>query len=106
MIASARDKAPGRIRFAIELRLPDCPARRQSNSFASRPLPPKIRQGNGAGAFSLQRDCFNPLDFFGGEREVFGLEVLFHMLLARGSGQREHSDLHGKPKDNLCGPST
>ncbi len=57
------------------------------------------------GGVSLQRDRFNPLDFFGGECELFGLEVFFHMLLARGSGQREHPDLHGKPKDDLCGTS-
>ena len=54
---------------------------------------------------ALQGDRFNPRDFFGGEGELFGLEVLFHMLLARGSGQREHADLHGKPKDDLCGTS-
>ena len=54
----------------------------------------------------LQRDRFNPLDFFGGECELFGLQVLCHMLLARGSGKREHADLHRKPKDDLCGTST
>ena len=54
---------------------------------------------------ALQGDRFNPLDFFGGEGELFGLEVLLHMLLARGSGQREHADLHSKPKDDLCGTS-
>ena len=37
---------------------------------------------------------------------MFGLEVFFHMLLARGSGQREHADLHGKPKDDLRGTGT
>ena len=41
-----------------------------------------------------------------GECELFGLEVFFHMLLARGSGQREHPDLHGKPKNDLCGTRT
>ena len=51
----------------------------------------------------LQGDRFNPLDFVGGECELFGLEVFFHVLLARGSGQREHADLHGKPKDDLRG---
>ena len=51
----------------------------------------------------LERDAFNPRDLFGGECELFGLEVLFHMLLARGSGQREHPDLHGKTEDDLCG---
>ena len=56
--------------------------------------------------FFLQRDRFNPPDFFGGECELFGLQVFFHMMLARGSGQREHPDLHGKPKDDLYGTST
>ena len=56
--------------------------------------------------FSLQRDRFNPPDFFGGERETFGLEILFHMFFARGASQREHLDLHRKPKNNLCGSST
>src|SRR5438445_13467222 len=55
--------------------------------------------------FSLQRDRFNPPDVFGGECELFGLEVFFHMLWARGSGQREHPDVHGKPKDDLCDTS-
>jgi hypothetical protein len=27
------------------------------------------------------------------------------MLLAPGSGQRQHPDLHRKPKDDLCGTS-
>ncbi len=68
---------------------------------------PEFSNGrNWRGVFSLQRDRFNPLDFFGGECELFGLEVFFHMLLARGSGQREHPDLHGKPKDDLCGTGT
>jgi hypothetical protein len=56
--------------------------------------------------FFLQGDGFDPLDFFGGERELFGPEVFFHMLWARGSGQREHPDLHGKPKDDLRESST
>ena len=51
----------------------------------------------------LQGDRFNPLDFFGGECELFRLEVFFHVLLACGSGQREHADLHGKAKDDLGG---
>ena len=51
----------------------------------------------------LQGDRFNPLNFFGGERELFRLEVFFHVLLACGSGQREHADLHGKAKDDLGG---
>ena len=61
---------------------------------------------NRCGVFTLQRDRFNPLDFFAGERELFGLEVFFHMLLTRGSGQWEHADLHGKPKDDLRGTRT
>jgi len=66
------------------------------------PLPRGDRR-NRCGGFTLQRDRFDPLDFFAGEREMFGLEVFFHMLLARGSGQWEHADLHGKPKDDLSG---
>jgi hypothetical protein len=53
-------------------------------------------------AFLLERDRFNPLDFFAGECELLDLEVLSHMLLACGSSQRQHADLHGKPKDDLC----
>ncbi len=45
---------------------------------------PRDDGGNRCGV--LQRDCFDPLDFFAGEHELFGLEVFFHMLLARGSG--------------------
>ena len=56
----------------------------------------------GTGAVFLQRDRFDPLDFFAGERELFGLEVFFHVLSARGAGQREHADLLGKAKDDLC----
>jgi hypothetical protein len=55
--------------------------------------------------FSLQPDRFNPLDVFGGECELFGLEVFFPMLWARGAGQREYPDLHGEPKDDLGGTS-
>ena len=58
---------------------------------------------NRCGVFFLQRDRFNPLDFFAGERKLFGLEVFFHMLLARGSGQWEHAALHGKAKNDLSG---
>jgi hypothetical protein len=53
--------------------------------------------------FFLQGDGFDPPDFFGGERALFGPEVFFHMLLARGPGQGQHPDLHGKSKNNLCG---
>ncbi len=47
-----------------------------------------MTEGTCAGFSFLERDRFNPLDFPAGERELFGLEVFFHMLLARGSGQR------------------
>jgi hypothetical protein len=50
---------------------------------------------NGCGVFFLQGDHFDPLAFFDGERELFGLEVFFHMSLARGSGQREHPKSFG-----------
>lgn len=69
------------------------------------PLPRDDRR-NRCAVFFLQRDRFNPLDFFAGERELFGLEVFFHMLLTRGSGQWEHADLHGKAKDDLSGTRT
>jgi hypothetical protein len=52
---------------------------------------------------SLDRDHFNLPDLFAGERKPFGLEVFYHMLLARGSGQRQHADLHGEPEDDLRG---
>jgi len=32
---------------------------------------------------------------------MFRLEIIFHMLRVRGAGQREHPDLHRKPKDDL-----
>ena len=72
---------------------------------AGAPKPPRVLVAPSNPAF-LHRDGFNPLDFFAGERELFGLEVFFHMLLARGSGQREHPDLHGKAKDDLRGTGT
>src|SRR6266480_1360976 len=52
---------------------------------------------------SRQRDRFDPPDVFTGEPKPLGLEVLFHVLAARRSGQREHADLHGKPEDDLGG---
>ena len=64
---------------------------------------PRDDGSNRCRVFTLQRDRFNPLDFFAGEHELFGLEVFFHMLLTRGSGQWEHADLHGKAKDDLSG---
>ena len=42
----------------------------------------------------------------GGEFQMFGLEVLLHVSFARGSGQRQHADLHGKPKNDLSGTRT
>ena len=51
--------------------------------------------------FFSQRDCFDSLDFFVGERELPGLEVFFHVLLVRGSGQRQHADQHREAKDDL-----
>ena len=67
---------------------------------------PRDEGKNRCGVFTLQRDRFDPLDFFAGERQLFGLEVFFHMLLARGSGQWKHADLHGKAKDYLSGTRT
>ena len=73
--------------------------------FTSKPEGTSLKGVLSVRLFSLQRDRFNPLDFFGGKYELFGLEVFFHVLLAGGSGQRQHADLHGKPKDDLCGSS-
>jgi hypothetical protein len=56
---------------------------------------------NGCGVFLLHRDHFNPLHFFGGEREPFGGEVFFHMLFTGRAGQRQHADLLGKAKNHL-----
>ena len=53
------------------------------------------------GASGLYPDRFDHLHVFSGEGELFRLEILFHMLLVRGAGQREHPDLHRKPKDDL-----
>jgi hypothetical protein len=36
----------------------------------------------------LQRDGFDPRDFFSGKRELFGLEVFFHMLLLQARRKR------------------
>jgi len=46
-------------------------------------------------------DCFNHLNVFIGKSELFGLEILCHMLWVRRSGQRKHAYLHRKPKNNL-----
>jgi len=47
---------------------------------------------------------FDPPEFFGRERELLGYGVFFHMLLARGSGQRQHADLLSEAEDNLRRP--
>ena len=52
-------------------------------------------------SFLLQPDRLKLLNFFSGEGELFGLEVFFHVLWVCSSGQREHPDVHGKPKDDL-----
>jgi hypothetical protein len=59
--------------------------------------------GQAGWMLSLYRDSFNQLDFIGGEFEPLGLEIFSHVLLAGGSGQREHADLHGEAEDDLCG---
>ena len=43
----------------------------------------------------------NPLDFFSGERKLFGLQIFLHMLRVRRAGQGQHPDLHRKPKNDL-----
>jgi hypothetical protein len=53
------------------------------------------------GASGLQPNRFDQLHVFSGEGKLFSLEIFFHMLLVRGAGQREHPDLHRKPKDDL-----
>jgi hypothetical protein len=50
----------------------------------------------------LHPDRFDPPDVFRRKDELFGFEVFFHMLGICRSGQRQHPDLHGKPKDDLC----
>ena len=54
---------------------------------------------------ALHTDRLNPLDVFGGECELFSLEVFFHMLWVRGAGQWQHSDMHGEREDDLGGTS-
>jgi hypothetical protein len=56
-----------------------------------------------AGVFCLHGEHFNLLEFSAGERQLFGLEVFSHMLLTRGSGQRQHANLHGEAEDDLGG---
>ena len=36
--------------------------------------------------FALHSDRLDPLDIFGGKRELFSLKVFFHMLRARRAG--------------------
>ena len=50
----------------------------------------------------LHPDRFDQPHVFSGEGKLFSLEIVFHMLRVRGAGQREHPDLHRKPKDDLC----
>jgi hypothetical protein len=52
-------------------------------------------------AWALHLNRFDQPHIVGGERKLFSFEIVFHMLLVRGAGQREHSDLDGKPKDDL-----
>ena len=49
----------------------------------------------------LHPDRFDQPHVFNGEGKLFSLEIVFHMLRVRGSGQREHPNLHRKPKDDL-----
>src|SRR5574341_475688 len=49
----------------------------------------------------LQPDRFDLLNVGGSKNELVDFEILFHMLRARGPGQREHPDLHGESKDDL-----
>ena len=79
-----------RIRFERRARVRFCWQRRVTHDSNNR-------------AFSLYRDHFNLLDLFAGERQLFGLEVFYHMFLARSSGQRQHADLHGEPENDLRG---
>jgi len=51
--------------------------------------------------FRLHPDHFYHLQVFSREGELFSLQIFFHMLLVRSAGQREHPDLHRKPKDDL-----
>ena len=53
-------------------------------------------------AARLHPDRFDDLDITSGESELFRQEIVFHMLRIRRAGQREHPDLHRKPKHNLC----
>jgi hypothetical protein len=57
-----------------------------TNRFSVNARSVKIKEKKRVRGFVLQRDRFNSLDFFGSERELFGLEVFFHTLPARGSG--------------------
>ena len=50
---------------------------------------------------ALHPDCFDNPDIFSSESELFSLEILFHVLLVGGAGQRKHPGLYGKPENNL-----
>src|SRR5438874_1969655 len=54
-------------------------------------------------SMTLHPDCLDPLDVFGGKCELFSLEIFFHMLRVGSTGQWQHSDVHGKREDDLCG---
>ena len=62
----------------------------------AKPAPKSFR------ASCLHPDRFNQPHVISGEGKLFSLEIIFHMLRVRGAGQREHPDLHCKPKDDLC----
>jgi hypothetical protein len=56
---------------------------------------------------SIWASCLYPNRFdqphvFSGEGKLFSQEIVSHMLRVRSAGQREHPDLHRKPKDDLC----
>jgi len=62
----------------------------------AKPAPKSFR------ASCLHPDRFNQPHVISGEGKLFSLEIIFHMLRVRGAGQREHPNLHRKPKDDLC----
>ncbi len=56
------------------------------------------------GPFGIE--LLKPLQLFWRKGELIRLEIFSHVLLIRGPGQREHADLHGKPKHDLRETST
>ncbi len=86
--------ASGFVTITIRIRF----ERRESSFFAGQRRGTHDRTNR---AFALYRDHFNLLDLFAGERQLFGLEIFYHMFLARSSGQRQHADLHGEPENDL-----